>query len=222
MYIVYAILNKHTGSYYVGRTRLSLRLRMNTHYSARHKTHLLAVAMRSHGKQAFEIRALVECPSVGEADAVEKMAISFFKSNYSGKCYNQTDGGPGSSGLSVSSITRSKLSKINSGKKLSDEVKIKIGLAHRGSKRSLETRRRMSVARTGYVMPESTKRKLSKINMGNTVWLGRKHTEYTKSKISEANRGRKKPPISDATRRRMSEAAKKRHRESPGNFPGLF
>lgn len=46
----------------------------------------------------------------------------------------------------------------------------------------------------------------------NSPMLGRIHTEKSKCKISDALRGRKKPPISQETRRKMSKAAKGRKR----------
>ena len=51
---------------------------------------------------------------------------------------------------------------------------------------------------------DSMREKLSKTNKGHPV------SDETKRKISEANKGRKRPPVSEETRKKLSEANKRR------------
>lgn len=54
---------------------------------------------------------------------------------------------------------------------------------------------------------DETREKHRKFLMGNTYWLNRKHTQETKDKIGNAHRGK---TVSEATRKKMSEFAKRR------------
>ena len=63
----------------------------------------------------------------------------------------------------------------------------------------------MSEVHSGKTISEAHKRALREANTGRT------HTEETRRKLSDKLRGKKKPPRSIETRRKMSESAKKRH-----------
>lgn len=58
---------------------------------------------------------------------------------------------------------------------------------------------------------EQTKKKLSKALMGNTINLGRQHTDSAKEKMSVSNTGKKypnrksPPPMSKETRQKISD-----------------
>ena len=78
-------------------------------------------------------------------------------------------------------------------------------------KHTKETRKKMSVSQKGKKLSEKTKEKISKTmsirQIGNKIWLGRHHSEYTKKRLSEINKGRK---VSEETKRKISEAQKGR------------
>ena len=52
-----------------------------------------------------------------------------------------------------------------------------------------ERMRKMSESQIKHYYSKEARDKISKIKMGNTNWLGRKHSEETKAKISESHRG---------------------------------
>lgn len=96
-------------------------------------------------------------------------------------------------GKSPSEETRRKLSIALKGRPRSDEHNHKLALAQRGSKRkphSLETRLKMSSS-----------------HKGQRQNLGRKHTEETRQKMSRSHMGH---PVSEETRRKISQARKQR------------
>jgi group I intron endonuclease len=76
------------------------------------------------------------------------------------------------------------------GRKFSDEHKRKIGEASTGRIYSKETRKKMSDSAKAKIVSKETRRKQSKMQKGkgNAMW-GRKHTEESKLKMSQALQG---------------------------------
>ena len=74
-----------------------------------------------------------------------------------------------------------------------------------GAKRTEEFCKRQSEIHSGKTISEAHKRALRKAH------TGRQLTDDHKRKVGDALRGKKKPPKSIETRRKMSESAKKRH-----------
>jgi hypothetical protein len=68
-----------------------------------------------------------------------------------------------------------------------------------GKKHSETTRKKMSVAASGKFHTEYTKSKLASINKGKIV--------SAETKIKQSESAKKKPPVSEETRKKMSEAA---------------
>lgn len=87
---------------------------------------------------------------------------------------------------------REKMSLALKGKPKSEEHKAKIGDIHRGKVISNEQREQISAALKGIPKSEEHKKKISEASMGNQRWLGRKHSEETRRKMSEAAKNRKK------------------------------
>jgi group I intron endonuclease len=77
--LVYLIRNRVTGEGYVGQTSTSLARRFNAHcWNARRSSNvpsLLREALRTYGRDAFEISALGEFPSGEAADVAEELFI---------------------------------------------------------------------------------------------------------------------------------------------------
>jgi len=97
-------------------------------------------AIRKYGWDNFEWKTIYQSlDSYHCKDVMENYFITEYKT-YIGfhDCngYNMTLGGDGSIGVSVSKITRQKLSMSNMGHKVSDETKRKIGLKNKGRKLS--------------------------------------------------------------------------------------
>lgn len=90
-----------------------------------------------------------------------------------------------------------------------------------GKHRSDETKAKLSKSLTGKIQSEETKRKISEANSGeNNFFYGKVHTEESRKKISEAGRNRK--PISDETRKKMSDSHKRiREEKRKGGNDGL-
>jgi len=119
-------------------------------------------------------------------------------------------------------VKRKEEGKIN---KHTEETKAKIGNARRGKKMSEETLERMKKSKEGFSHSEETKRKISKSNKGRKL---EPRTDEHRRKLSESKKGkpikprsvehqqklnesaRNRKPISDETRRKMSEAHKRR------------
>jgi hypothetical protein len=111
------------------------------------------------------------------------------------------------------------------GKLLKPEYNIApLGGSMRGYKHTEEARQNMSNAHKGYKASEETKRKMSEQRKGNKYAAGRKHSQEQiearlinirgvpksaehKAKIAAGNRGKH---VSEETRMKMSEAAKRR------------
>lgn len=127
------------------------------------------------------------------------------------------------------------------GRKWTEDAKKKLSIATKGKKRkphSQETIKKLKEKARQRGIPKETKEKAWLANRGNKYRLGKKHTQETKDKISLINKGRKHSaetcekmsralkgrsmsPVSDATRKKMSESHKGvplsiKHREGLG------
>lgn len=96
---------------------------------------------------------------------------------------NMTDGGDGVQGLKFSEETKKQMSNSQKGKKRSAEAIEKVAKTHRGKITSEETKLKMSIAKKG-----------------------RGFSEEHKMKLKEAWKTR--PPITDKTKKKLSESAK--------------
>lgn len=112
--------------------------------------------------------------------------------------------------------TRAKISAANKGRVFTEEHRQKLKIARAGFKHTEETKRRMCLARKGKKISEEQKQKIRIANLGKKISLetrlkmslshrGKRKplSEETKRKISEANKGRKQPPITEATREKL-------------------
>lgn len=99
-----------------------------------------------------------------------------------------------------------------------------------GRKMSAATRQKMSESHTGFTMPPETRQKVSETRIGLRLkpWLGRLHSAATKRKMAESQRGKRHSvetrekisksktgvsigPMSDETRRKISEGQRRAH-----------
>lgn len=90
--------------------------------------------------------------------------------------------------------TKQKLSEALKGKKVSKETRQKLSAANLGKKHTEESKKHMSLIKMGVKNSSfgkarsiETKNKIGRANLGNKVWLGRKHSPESKLKISLAN-----------------------------------
>ena len=105
---------------------------------------------------------------------------------------NLTEGGCGRLGLSHTDETRARIAAGNRGKVFSEETRARMRAAQLGKTLSPETRAKLSAARRG-----------NKNAVGNKIWVGRKHSEESKAKMSASLSGRRP---SEETRKKMSAA----------------
>jgi hypothetical protein len=112
-------------------------------------------------------------------------------------------------GKIVSAETRQKMSDSrkrhsgpNKGKAMSAEQKQKLSIAKKGTYQSSETIAKQVASRKGYKHSEDTKRRISEGNKGKTMPA---KTDIQKKVVSEKLKGR---IISEETKRRMSESRK--------------
>ena len=92
------------------------------------------------------------------------------------------------------------------GRKYSNETLAKMSRSHKGTKPSAEARAKMSRAQKGKKMSTEAKLKISRSKLGNKVWLGKKHSEETKAKMSATRKAIWEDPN---YRQSISEGAKK-------------
>jgi len=208
---IYIIRNLKNGKFYIGqavnfRSRWQehrRKLRLNEH----HNSHLQA-AWNKYGENFFKFMVLEYC-SVDKLDEREQVQLDShaLKDN----CYNiSLDATAPMRGRKISDEQRAERSirmrgenhpmfgkpGVMRGKHHSEETRRRMSEAQ--SNRSPETRHRISEAKLGHVVSEETRKKISDHKRGQ------KHTEEVKRRISEG--GRKRAPISEETRLRMSEA----------------
>jgi hypothetical protein len=158
------------------------------------------------------------------------------RDNGTGILTNLTDGGEGSSGYIRTAGATEKwyATRKNSGYRHSEEVKGRIAKSNTGQKRSEETKKRLSESHIGKIQSEESNLKRSAKLKGRTIseeqkkslsenrlgsnnpmfgkdspMKGKTHSEETKNKIKEA---RQKQVISEETKLKMSESAKRRHK----------
>jgi hypothetical protein len=101
----------------------------------------------------------------------------------------------------VKEETRRKLSQSNRGKTRSEETRKRLSESHKGIRPSEETRAKLRIVNRRYQTPESIAKRLATIEANG----GYHHAEETKRKIGAANRGKVRPPVSDETKKKLSE-----------------
>lgn len=102
------------------------------------------------------------------------------------------------SGFPHSEETKELLRQINTGRKKSPETIEKMRIAKKNM--SEETKKKIGIASSTRRHSEDSRKKMS------LVQKGRKVSEETRKKLSDANK--KRPPLSDATKQKMSVAKK--------------
>jgi len=120
-----------------------------------------------------------------------------------GTLVNMTDGGEGTRGLIFTKLHRSRMSKALKGKPLTEETKRKISETLKGHINSKEARAKISKALTGKKRSIEACESISKGKTG--VLFSKDH----KKKLSEAAKTRKRYPMSEETKRKISESRKR-------------
>ena len=141
---VYAYLREDGSPYYIGKGK----------NDRAYKKHCVPVP-KNHSRIVFLETNLSD---VG-ACALERRYIRWYgrKDLGTGILRNLTDGGEGSSGLSISEETRRKMSESKRGRKFSEEHRHKMSEAKRGRKFSEEHRHKMSLSKRNMTLETRAK-----------------------------------------------------------------
>jgi group I intron endonuclease len=194
---IYGWRNMVNGKWYVGQSVDMLECKQTHLWKAKagkhHNRHFQAAFVK-YGESNFEFHFLEEVPE-NMLDVRERAWIGYYKSCNRNFGYNLDDGG--GANRHCSSETKRKLSEASMG-----------NTNMLGKTFSMEHRKRLSDAKMGaknhnYGKHRSDKTR-SRISMANS---GYRPSADTRRKMSDARRLR--PPVSDETRRRLSESAKK-------------
>ncbi len=212
--IIYIAENIVNHKIYIGKTITSLADRKGGHLSAVRKGRenvYFHNAIRKYGEENFRWGILSECSSIEELSQKEKYYIVFHKADDSNFGYNLTLGGEGCDGYKHSEETKKKLSVLKRGllsgaknpmygKTHSPEARAKISNRMKGENNYFWGKKRPDHAAKliGRKNPKAAEklrgrkypnRKISDHMLQmirlHHPWLGKKHSEETKKKISE-------------------------------------
>ena len=221
---IYLITNNLNGKIYVGKHSTD---NLNDGYMGSGK--LIKLAYNKYGVENFSKQILHFADTESELNDLEMFYIKDLDAKTNG--YNLTDGGEGVVGLQRTEETKQKLSEAWKGKKrgpMSEEHKQKISEAHKGTspwnkgkQYSEELKHKLSAAQKGKKhgpLSEETKQKISESLKGEkhpffgkpSLHKGKKRSEETKQKMSEAKKGKSlseehKQKIKDAWQRRKNK-----------------
>lgn len=203
---IYRTTNLENGMWYIGMHRSEV---FDPLYlgSGKH----LKRALKKYKEQSFKCEIIEQCNNEESLTQREIYWIMITDAVNSPSSYNLNHGGRGGN---HSEDVKRRIGNVRRGKKHTIESRIKMSQAHTGTKRSLTSRMNQSKATTGRKRTEEQERNrfaaLAKVRhiiaASNT---GKKRTEETKAKMRA--KWLERPPVSEETRRKMSESAKKRY-----------
>lgn len=215
MYCIYRITNYLNGKTYIGQHKYKKTPYDSYMGSGKH----LKAAQKKYGIENFTkdiIIADIEDKAI--IDRLEKKYIAFERTSNGNGCYNIADGGQGGN---LGEEVCKRIAELNRGRHHSEETRRKIGMKSRGRHHSEETRKKMSESHKGRPNPnkgkklgpcsEEHKRRLSEANKGKK----KPHSEEWKIKQSETMKGRPSPNrgkhLSEEQKRKLSESGKGKH-----------
>jgi group I intron endonuclease len=236
--LIYLAKNRVNGKVYIGKTVNSLSDRKARHLYAVRKNREIVYfhnAIKKYGEKAFSWEVLYIAKTSKDLSLMEEFYICVYKANDRRYGYNRTNGGEGCEGYKHTDNTRALLSAGKKGKvvgpdnpmygrhhsdetrKLQSESKSGANNPFWGKKRpdhaaKMRGRKNISAARKGVDNPNYGKKRPESVLIkmrGNKAFLGRKHSQETKDKMSRAALGRT-PSLE--TRDKLRKAAMERGR----------
>ena len=155
MFCVY----KHTapnGKVYIGITSKEPKKRWANGHGYKNNPHFYR-AIQKYGWENFEHEILYEGLTEGQANIIEQMMISSYKSTKRNKGYNISIGGGAMTGRKHSEETKTKMSEKAKGRKvwceglkMSEEYRKRLSESHKGIKQSKETIRKRAEKLKGH------------------------------------------------------------------------
>jgi group I intron endonuclease len=211
--IVYKIENKINGKIYIGLTTKDLSKRISEHI--RDNKSPIQKALNKYGLQSFTVTVIDSAESRAVLCEKERYWIQHFKSNTRNKGYNLTAGGDGL--VNPSKSVRKRISKKvsallqgNSRRKgitHSDETKHQISETLKVSMNDPKVKKKMSIARKGKPFTEEHKRNIGLANKGNKrpdlSELNR--TRTAKPDYVNSMKGKKRPDLVERNKARSKK-----------------
>jgi group I intron endonuclease len=200
-YTIYKITNIINNKIYIGQTirELKYRIKNYKYYSKnKHKNNLYIYnAMYKYGFESFTFEIIDEAAqNQEELNSKEIYYISFYNSTDPNIGYNIDCGG---NKTVVTDITRDKISKTLTGRKLSQKTKDKISKSHIGKVHTLEHNDNVSKSLSGKKLSQNHINKLSNAHIGKK--LSQDHID----KIIKSKKGKTRKPFSNETKNKMSQ-----------------
>lgn len=207
MGIVYLAWNMSSGKSYVGKTTQGLTRRKSQHRHQAEKklrrSHFHA-AIRKYGWDSFRWAVIARCECHKGLFFAEQFLIKQLGTFNNG--YNLSEGGQGAVGHKQSAETVAKKVSGRAGYRHSEETKRRLSIAAKN--RSTIARKAIS-QRVMKWQKNNRKAVLKQIETLAKLNQGRKHTEEAKLNMKKADADR--PPMSEATKRKLSIANSKPH-----------
>lgn len=198
---------------YIGLTCQSPEGRWNNGEGYKHQA-LFYRAIKKYGWANIEHKIIQSNLTLDEASKLEQTLIVKYNANDSKYGYNLTNGGEGISGYHLTEEQLKRHRQVSLGRKHTQATKDKISKLNKGRKLNLTDEQRKACAERARKLPHYKRTDEQKKRMSDAYEKRRDrpghttpHTEETKQKISKAVRAR--GPVSDETRKKLSEAAKK-------------
>ena len=202
---IYCITNTINGKKYIGQTVKTIGERWNGHKTQARcgAETCLHRAMRKYGFAVFTVEIICEALSREELDALEWSHIASSESDNRLKGYNMVPGG---------NITHN--NQLPRGP-MSEETKKKIGDVHRGRVHTETTREKFRLSHLGKTPSEETKEKIRLKWLATAELRAEKRAEKKlllslKKKEFRRDNPKLRKPLSEETKRKMSEAASRR------------
>jgi group I intron endonuclease len=184
MAVIYRITNMVNNKYYIGSAESFARREWQHRNDLKrgvHKNPHLQASWNKYGGDAFVFEILEEVPEGESQLAWEDKYLSLYAANY--ECYNINQNAElPRLGLKHTEASKQKTSVSRTGKAAgADHYRY-------GQTVSPEVRQKIGDTQRGVAKPERTeehRRNLSIANTGNQNWLGKKHSEESKLKMSK-------------------------------------
>ena len=176
------------------------------------KQKLFYRAIQKYGWDNFKHEILFEGLTKEEACQKEIELIAEYKSNNSDFGYNLTAGGEGPNGYHHTEDAKRKIGNASKGNKYAlgavrtEEFKNNARLKALGRKPSFEAIEKWRKSREGFYHSDETKRKIGEANKGNKNMLGKHHSDETKKRLADVARNR---VFSEETREKLRQSAKR-------------
>lgn len=212
--VIYRLVNRQTGMSYVGQT-INLKKRLRDHKSLSNtgdkedNVRPIVKALREFGFESFDVEILYESDEFANKEELtslldEKEIFYIEKFNSIENGYNLTKGGKGMLGLPSSKHQKETVRKLMTGRIVSEKEREEMSIRAKKMWTNEDIRKRISEKLSGENNPHYGKKYP---NRKRPDLLGKKRSEETRRKISEAKKG-KGHSQSEETRRKISETMK--------------